>query len=308
MASATPARHGPDTSARTHRHAGGARGGERSIERATLLHRERTHAASIIPGSPGHRPPRAGVSRPGVVPRRVGRPTDPSRREGPTVPPMTRRSPRTHLPSPRPSSQRPSPRAHSCRPVIHRGQSAPRLVAFANRRSHMSQCGRTSSAIAVSTRAGGRGRDQHRDRTLLVGPTEPAQLVAGVEARRRRAGARPARDRARRAARRGPGADGLGAGCGEPAARAPRPGRGRGRPPCASSATGRRCSSPSSASATAARCRTPSARTDAAIEQARDGFADGESGRDAATARRAGRGRLRTVVRAARRRRRLGAR
>ena len=139
----------PDTSARTHRHTGGARGGERSIERATLLHRERTHAAPIIPGSPGHRPPRAGVSRPGVVPRRVGRPTDPSPREGPTVPPMTPTLP-AHAPSfsapvlPAPVAPGPTPR----RPVIHREQSAPRLVAFANRRSNVSQCGRTSSAVA----------------------------------------------------------------------------------------------------------------------------------------------------------------
>ena len=80
------------------RHAGGARGGERSVERATLLHRERTHAAPIIPGSPGHRPPRAGVSRPEWS--RVGsagRPTRPDEKVA-TVPPMTPTLP-AHAPS-----------------------------------------------------------------------------------------------------------------------------------------------------------------------------------------------------------------
>src|SRR3954452_6238216 len=48
-------------------------------------HRERRYAASIIPGSPGHRPPRAGVSKPEVVPgvgsaRRPTRPDEKVRR------------------------------------------------------------------------------------------------------------------------------------------------------------------------------------------------------------------------------------
>jgi len=34
-------------------------------------------------------------------------------------------------------------------PVIHRGQSTPRLVTFANRRCAVSEFGRTSSAFAV---------------------------------------------------------------------------------------------------------------------------------------------------------------
>ena len=40
-------------------------------------------------------------------------------------------------------------------PVIHRGQSTPRLATIANRRPHVSQCGRTSSATAVSNKSRG---------------------------------------------------------------------------------------------------------------------------------------------------------
>ena len=239
--------------------------GTAQVERVTLLHRERTHATPIIPGSPGHRPPRAGVSGPEWS--RVGsagRPTR-SRREGQTVPPMTQTLPGTHPPSPCPPCVSP-PCPCPCSSPSHRGPSSTAGRAhLGSRRSQtvgpacQSAAGRHRQPPS-RTRAGGRGRDQHRDQILLVGPTEPAQLAAGMEARGGRARSRAARARPGCAPRGRPGAHGLPAGHGERAARGPRPASLPPRTRCASNATRRRCSSPSGGSATAARCRTRSRR------------------------------------------------
>ena len=125
------------------------------------------------------------------------------------------------------------PRAVPCSSPSHRGPSSTAGRAhLGSRRSQtvgpacQSAAGRHRQPPS-RTRAGGRGRDQHRDQILLVGPTEPAQLAAGMEARGGRACSRAARAGAGCAPRRGPGAHGVPAGHGERAARGPYPRRGR---------------------------------------------------------------------------------
>ena len=225
VASRQPRPDGPGTSARTHRHAGGARGGERSIglhsctENARMPRRSYRAPPAIALPERACRDPEWSAS---------GRPAD--------RPVPTRRSDGSaddsDAPRAAPSFSAPVLPAPACGSGAPQARHPPRAERTSARvRKPSVPCPSAAGRHRQSpctTRAGGRGRDQHRDRTLVVGPPEPAQLAAGVEARRRRAGARAARDRARRAPRRGPGADGLRPGYREPAARGPRPRRGHG--------------------------------------------------------------------------------
>ena len=138
----------PDTSARTHRHTRGCtrRG---ALRRKGYTPAPRTHAC---------RADHTGLPRPSPSPSgRVetrsgpasGRPADrpvPTRRSDGSADDSDAPRARTFLLRARPPSARPgpTPSPSSTASRAHLGSST-----FANRRSHVSQCGRTSSAIAV---------------------------------------------------------------------------------------------------------------------------------------------------------------
>ena len=228
----------------------------------------------------------------------AGRPTRPDEKVR-RSPDELRRSPPAPAPVPA-RLRRPSSTAGRAHLGSRRSQTVgPRV----------SECGRTSSATAGRTRVGGRGRDQHRDQNLLVGPTEPAQLAAGLEAGGGRAGARAARDRARGPPRRGPGPAASELGSANRLLEVARPGAPTRPPPCASNATGPTSSSPSGVWANRGPLhgRHRAART-ARSSDARTGIA-AANGLDAATrtAVEQAEGGFAQLLGAARRRRRLGA-